>query len=104
MKNEKITEYIELDEKRRWQYLSRYYQVASRFYEADQPVISEEEIQEAIGSFKEKPSPKIRKAIQLKDWKFTLDENNEGLGKEYYSFAHDEKGWESVTVPQPFSS
>ena len=102
MKNNRMTEYIELDEAKRWEYMKRYYEVTSRFYDVPQQVISEKEIQKCIANFKEKPSPKIRKEIKLKDWKFALDEENQGLRKEYYSFDHDEKGWESVTVPHSY--
>ena len=61
MKDRKIVEIIELDEKRRWKYLKRYYEVAADFYGKGQSVIAEEEIDEYVKKFKEKPSPKIRK-------------------------------------------
>ena len=40
MKDCKPKELIELDLERRWEYLQRYYEVASRFYQADQAVLS----------------------------------------------------------------
>ncbi len=40
MRDCKPKELIELDLERRWEYLQRYYEVASRFYQADQAVLS----------------------------------------------------------------
>ncbi len=98
-KGQRMTELIELDEKRRWQYLRHYYQVAGRFYDAGQTILTEEEIEKAIKSYKERPSPQVRKAIDLKNWKFFLDLKEQGLRDQYFSFEHDESRWGSVSIP-----
>ncbi len=95
----KIVEYVELDREKEWTYLKRFYEVASKFYQIQDKVVSEEEVETCIRSFKEKPSPRIRKELKIKDWRFTLDEEDEGVGKEFYSFEQDESTWEKVSLP-----
>jgi len=85
MKDKKIVELIELEQSKRWEYLKRYYEVTSKFYDIKDEVVSDEEIDECIKNFKKKPSPKIRKEIKLNEWNFILDEKNEGMRDEYYS-------------------
>lgn len=99
MPKKKFVEYVELDKERKWKYLSKYYEIASKFHQIKDKVVSEDEIEHYIKNFKEKPLPKIRKEIKLKQWSFKLDENDEGVGKEYYSFDHREDDWEKVNVP-----
>lgn len=95
----KTVEYVGLEQERKWKYLRRFYEVASVFYQIKDRVVNEEEVQECIKNFKEKPSPRIRKELKLKEWHFTLDEGDEGVKKEHYSFEHDEKSWEEITLP-----
>jgi hypothetical protein len=95
----KIKEYVELDRDREWAYLSRYYEVASRFYGATDRVVSEEEIQDRIRAFKEKPASKLRRTLPLREWRFTMDEPDEGVRREYHSFACPDDAWEKVRAP-----
>ncbi|UCB46398.1 MAG: hypothetical protein JSV25_02945 [Spirochaetota bacterium] len=95
----KIVEYIELEQERKWKYLSRYYEVSSAFYQIKDRVVDEKDVKECIKNFKKKPSPKIRKELKLEKWHFTLDEVDEGVRNEYYSFKQDEKGWKEVMLP-----
>jgi hypothetical protein len=46
---------------------------------------------------------KIRKEWKIREWRFTLDEADEGVGKEYYSFDQDESGWQKVSLPHPIN-
>ena len=73
--------------------------MASEFYKGSERRVSEREVEACIRSFKEKPAPKIRKELKIKEWRFTLDERDEGVEKEYYSFDQDESGWEKVSLP-----
>lgn len=95
----KFTELVELDTDRKWRLLKHYYDAANLFYDVNGQVVSDEEIDVAIRNFKEKPKPVIRKLIPMKEWKFILDEKDEGVRKGYFSSAFDEDAWQDVTVP-----
>jgi beta-galactosidase/beta-glucuronidase len=99
MKDKKIVEIAELDVQKRWEYLTRYYNIAAEFFGATDQVLSEEEIDNCVKSFKEKPMPVFRKQLHLKKWKFKLDEKREGARNEYFSGSQDESGWEDVSIP-----
>ena len=98
-KENKIVEYVQLDQEQRWKYLRRFYEIASEFYGIKDKPVSEEEVQKCIRSFKEKPAPKIRKELKIREWRFTLDEQDEGVGREFYSIGQDESSWEKVSLP-----
>lgn len=100
MPQRKIMELLELDQKRKWEYLNRFYEVASKFYQVqNDQLVSEEEVQECIRKLKHKPVPRVRKQKKLREWRFRLDEKDVGLREEYYSVAYDESGWEEVKLP-----
>jgi hypothetical protein len=92
-------EYMELDPAHKWAYLQRYYQVAGEFYGVRDRIVSDEEIDACIRRFKERPAAKHRKQIALKDWKFTLDTDDQGIRDEYFAPGYDGSHWESVKVP-----
>ena len=46
MKDKKIVELIELKQSKRWEYLKRYYEVTSKFYDIKDEVVSNKEIDE----------------------------------------------------------
>ena len=97
--NDKYVELLELSGSRKQEYLQRYYDVSAKFYNIKDIVVTEDEIDECINKFKEKPAPEVRKQIKLKDWKFKLDEKEEGLKDGFCSRNYDESSWESVKVP-----
>jgi hypothetical protein len=99
MTDREVTEYVELGSEREWAYLKRFYQVAAGFYQVHDRVVSEQEIAECIQRFKEKPAPRIRKQEKLQDWRFALDEQDEGLKEGYFSFGYDDTAWEAVRIP-----
>ena len=92
-------EYIQLDDERRWRYLTSFYERAARFYGARDRIVDEAEIDAAIRAFKEKPAPRIRGRRLLTRWRFTLDPHDEGIRAGYYTPGHDETGWRDVRVP-----
>jgi len=102
MNKREIVELIELDIKKRWEYLKRYYEVTSKFYDTREVVVSIEEIRESIKKFKEKPYPRVRKEVELKEWSFIFDRNNDGLRNEFYSFNYDESSWERIIIPHSY--
>ena len=102
MKENKTVELIELDEKRRWEYLKRYYEVSAEFFNAGGKVIHDEEIDVCLKNFKEKPSPVFRKKIKLDEWKFNFDKNKNGIRRGYYSRIYDENQWEDVKIPHSY--
>jgi hypothetical protein len=100
MSRKNIVELLELDQKRKWAYLKRFYEVASEFYRVErEQLVSDEEVQECIRKLKRKPAPRIRKQRSLGEWRFRLDEKDAGLREQYYSAVYDESGWELVKVP-----
>ncbi len=102
MGNNKIVELVELDQKRKWEYLKRYYEVASDFYAFGKELVPDEEINNFVTNFKEKPHPIIRKEFRLKEWNFHFDGNSEGMRNEYYSFDFDEGLWTKVNIPHSY--
>ena len=102
MNKREIVELIELDINKRWEYLKRYYEVTSKFYDTREVVVSIEEIRESIKKFKEKPYPRVRKEVELKEWSFIFDRNNDGLRNEFYSFNYDESSWERIIIPHSY--
>ncbi len=94
-----MVEYMELDSTRKWEYLQRYYQVASEFYGVGDTIVTDEEIDACIRRFKERPTPKHRRQIALKQWKFRLDADDEGIEREYYASGYDDSQWEDVKTP-----
>jgi hypothetical protein len=102
MGNSKIVELIELDLNRRWEYLERFYEITSEFYAHDKRVVSDEEIDQYVRNFKEKPHSVKREEIRLKSWNFQFDGNNEGVRREYYSFDFDERAWTNVSIPHSY--
>jgi hypothetical protein len=99
MSRAKIVELVELDPARKWQYLRRYYEVASRFYEVPATVVSDEEIEACLHRFKEKPTTAIRQEIQLQRWKFRFDPEEAGIRQGYFSFDCEDAGWETIAIP-----
>lgn len=102
MADNKMVELLELDQKRKWEYLKRYYEAAAKFYNIKDKVVSDKEIDECIKRFKEKPVAKIRKEVKLKEWNFKFDEKDQGVREGYYSFKYDEKEWEKATIPHSY--
>ena len=102
MAKKEIMEFVELDKEKKWEYLKKYYEVTSNFYGIKDTVINDSEINSYIKKFKEKPLPKVRKEIKLREWFFKHDKKNEGLKKEYYSYKYDECKWVKVKIPHSY--
>jgi hypothetical protein len=98
-----LVEVFGLEPERRWEYLRRYYQAAAGFYDARASVLCEAEIADAISHFRERPAPRVRKRIGLREWAFTPDLEDEGLRRGFYSFARDAGHWEPVALPHSFN-
>ena len=94
-----MMEYLEMDPARKWAYMQRYHTVASEFYQASEHVVSEDEIDACIRGFKEKPRTQFRKQITLKNWRFKLDPDDQGIRQEYFTPGYDDRQWEQVTTP-----
>jgi hypothetical protein len=103
MKKLEITEITSLEIVNKWEYLRQFYKLASKFYDAKDAVISDEEVKELIKQIKVKPEPEYRKIVNLKDWKFRLDAEGKGIAQGYFQESHDEKDWAEVTIPHSFS-
>jgi len=94
-----MTEFLELNPARKWEYLQRYYEVAGHFFDPVENVVTDEEIEVCIRGFKEKPQPQYRKQILLKNWKFRLDPEDEGVRLAFFAPEYDDDHWENVTAP-----
>ena len=99
--NEK-TFILKLDPEKRWEYLERYYDLAKRFYNLKDCIISDEEVASMVSGLKEKPAPKIRKEISLTDWKFTMDLAERGTREGYFLHEYNEDSWEDIVIPHAF--
>jgi len=95
----KMTEMVELDYDRKWAFLKQYYKAATAFYDVKDQVVSDDEIQEYIRKFKEKPHPRVRQEFTLRDWQFILDKEDKGVEKGFFLGEYDEGGWEKVSIP-----
>jgi len=100
----KLVEFNTLSSQQKWQYLQSYWSKANEFYECRQGrVISDNEIQIQIAKLKEKPRSKIRRVIELKEWKWKLDAEMAGIREGYFKRDHDDKEWSTATVPHNLS-
>ena len=92
-------ECVQLDDKRKWEYLKQYYGAARKFYQYQDEAVSDAEVTTAVQKFKIKPNPVFRKSISLKEWKFRHDPDDQGLRDNFFSFLHDDTAWEKVQLP-----
>lgn len=102
MNKRKIVEFVELNKKMKWKYLKKYYEDASRFYNAKDNVVSDNEVNDYINKFKKISLPGVRKEIKLKKWFFYHDKKNEGIKKGYYSIEYNENQWDEVSIPHSY--
>ena len=97
-----FVELVELDVDKKWELLRRYYQAAGAFFQPRKQVVEESEIRRRIRDFKERPRPVIRKVQALRDWRFVLDQEDDGTSGKYFSYDQDETSWEQVRIPHSF--
>jgi len=102
LERNRVVELVELNSERKWEYLQRYYQAASRFYDIKDSVVSDAEVEACIHSFRRKPLPLIRKEIYLRDWKFFFDPHEQGMREGLFSVQCDDKDWEQVQTPHSY--
>ena len=100
----KTTEIIQLDIERKWLYLKKYYEAASKFYNISDNAVSDDEIDQCARSLKSVPDPVIRHEIKLKDWKFIPDNEDQGVKNGYFLNSTDENGWEDIQAPHAFAN
>lgn len=91
-----------LEPEKRWEFFERYYELAAKFYDIRDEIVSDDEVAELVKGLKSKPAPVVRKEIPLKKWKFTLDVEDKGVRDGYYSHNHNENAWEDVTIPHAY--
>ena len=102
MDRKPFVEYIQLDQARKWQYMKRYYEVASKFFDIRDRVVSDEEVSACIQKFKVKPNPLIRKEMRLNEWKFKFNEDDQGVQEGYFEWDCEETDWETVKIPHSY--
>ena len=92
-------ELVQLDTERKWEYMRRYYQAARSFYHFQDEAVTDRDIEAAVGAFKSKPSPTVRKTIPLREWKFRHDPDDQGLKEAFFAQNTDDSVWEEVQIP-----
>ena len=95
----RVADFYQLPTKQKWEYLKAFWKLGTEFYGYKRDIIPEEKIINSVKSFKEKPSPKIRKVLDLDKWRYKLDPNSSGKSKDYLSKDYDDSQWKQVTLP-----
>jgi len=99
MQANKVTEIIQLETEKKWEFLKRYYEAAAKFYDINDVAVSEDEIDACLSKYKTVPKPVIRKELSLDDWKFITDADDRGVKEGYFLHASDEGRWSDVKIP-----
>jgi hypothetical protein len=98
--HEKVVEFNSLSPDRKWHYLEEYWSKASKFYDLKQElVVPDDQVHLQIEKLKAKPSPKFRRVIALKDWRWKLDPGMTGIKESYFKHNYPDESWKSITLP-----
>jgi len=96
----RLVEFNDLTPSQKWRYLESYGSIARRFYGFKEgPVVPDDEVYRRIKMFKQKPQPKVRRIIALKDWRWRLDRELNGRREGYFKHGFADESWEKTTLP-----